>query len=262
MRKLAIAFLALAAASACIVPKERYDAKVSEADELKKRADAAEAKVKEQETKLTELDAAKKAAEEKGSNLEAQLTDKESERQELQQKLQQSEALNEKLSKDTKQLQLAKAELEKKSSEYENLAENLKDEIKSGKIELSELKGRMTVKLKDKILFSSGSTKINKEGLTALEKIAKSLSKVKGKVIRVEGHTDDVPTDPKGPYPSNWELSLARAMAVVSVLQEKGVNPTQLSAAGFGQYHPIARGKSDESRSKNRRIEIVLANET
>ncbi len=71
--------------------------------------------------------------------------------------------------------------------------------------------------------------------------------------------TDDVPTDPKSAFPSNWELSLARAMAVVKYMQDQGVDPTLLSAAGYGQYHPIAPNDSPENRSQNRRIEIVLA---
>jgi chemotaxis protein MotB len=265
MQKILIPMLALAAVGAC-VPSQRYDAAVSEAEELKKRMKDEEgkgasldAKVKEQEAKIAELEAQKTAAEQKATTLEGQLTDKESERRELQQKNEELKALNDELSKSTKKLAEAKAALEKRSSEYESLAESLKSEIETGKIELSELKGKMTVKLKDKILFASGSTKVGKEGENALSKIAKSLAKVKGKVIRVEGHTDDVPTDPKGPYPSNWELSLARAMAVVAHLQGAGVDPTLLSAAGYGQYHPIAKNNSPENRSKNRRIEIVLA---
>ncbi len=117
----------------------------------------------------------------------------------------------------------------------------------------------MTVKLKDRILFSSGSAKIDKHGQTALSKIARSLKSVKGRIIRVEGHTDDVPTDPKGPFPSNWELSLARALAVVKHLQDQGVDPTIMSAAGYGQYQPIAPNDTAENKSRNRRIEIVLA---
>src|SRR2546429_154759 len=80
---------------------------------------------------------------------------------------------------------------EKKSSQYETLAKSLKDEIKSGKIELSELRGRMVVKMKDKILFSSASTTIGKEGIAALTKVADALKGVDGKIIRVEGHTDN-----------------------------------------------------------------------
>lgn len=265
MKRILISMLGMLVAGAC-VPKERYDAAMSEATGLGKqlkeeqeKSAALDAKVKELEGKLAEVETQKAAAEKKAATLEEQLTDKESERRELQQQNVQLTALNAELSKSSKKLAAAKEALEKKSSEYESLAKSLKSEIDAGKIELSELKGRMTVKMKDKILFASGSTKINREGLSALEKVAKSLSQVKGKMIRVEGHTDNVPTDPKGPFPSNWELSLARAMAVVQALQESGVDPTMLSAAGYGQYQPIAKNNSPENRSKNRRIEIVLA---
>jgi chemotaxis protein MotB len=77
--------------------------------------------------------------------------------------------------------------------------------------------------------------------------------------VRLGWHTDDVPTDAKGPFPSNWELSLARSMAVVRSRQDAGVDPTVLSAAGYGPYQPIAPNDSPENRSLNRRIEIVLA---
>ena len=265
MQRILVFVLGLSLAGAC-VPRERYDATVSEAADLGKQVkesreqvEALETKVKELTERLATVEAQKGAAAQKVATLEEQLTDKESERRELHQQNTQLSALTAELSKSSKKLAAAKAALEKKSSEYENLAQSLKSEIETGKIELSELKGKMTVKLKDKILFASGSTKINKEGLAALEKIAKSLAKVKGRVIRVEGHTDNVPTDPKGPFPSNWELSLARAMAVVQSLQDAGMDPTLLSAAGYGQYHPIAKNNTPENRSRNRRIEIVLA---
>jgi chemotaxis protein MotB len=155
----------------------------------------------------------------------------------------------------------AREELEKKSSQYDQLAQSLKEEIKAGKIELSELKGRTVVKMKDRILFSSGSVAINPEGQAALAKVAQALKDVDGKLIRVEGHTDDVPTDPKGAFPSNWELSTTRALAVVRLLQEQGVPAGRLSAAGYGEYRPIASNKSPQGKSLNRRIEIVLAPE-
>jgi len=151
-----------------------------------------------------------------------------------------------------------KGELEKKSIAYETLAESLKTEISAGQIELSELKGKMTVKMKDKILFSSGSAKLGKAGEDALGKVAEALAGLKGKIIRVEGHTDNVPTA-KGPYRTNWELSVARALAVVKFLQDNKVDPGMLSAAGYGEYHPIAPNDTPENRSLNRRIEIVLA---
>ena len=116
----------------------------------------------------------------------------------------------------------------------------------------------MTVKMKDKILFSSGSATIGKEGLDALRLVADALKHVQGKVIRVEGHTDSVPAT-GSTFASNWELSSARALAVVRYLQEQGVDPTKLSGAGYGEFQPIGENETPEGRSLNRRIEIVLA---
>ncbi len=155
-------------------------------------------------------------------------------------------------------LEVAKADLERKSAEYEQLAGSLKGEIEAGRIELTELRGKMTVKMKDKILFASGSAAIGKDGRAALQAVADALRDVQGKTIRVEGHTDDVPTG-KSAFPTNWQLSTARALAVVRFLQQAGVDPTRLAAAGYGEFQPVAPNDTPEGRSQNRRIEIVLA---
>ena len=102
---------------------------------------------------------------------------------------------------------------------------------------------------------------INPEGQAALARVAQALKDVQGKLIRVEGHTGGVPTDPKGPFPSNWELSTTRALAVVKLLQEKGVPAERLSAVGYGEFHPISSNRTPQGKSLNRRIEIVLAPE-
>lgn len=162
------------------------------------------------------------------------------------------------LSKSKTTLETAKVALEKKSTEYEKMATALRGQIEAGRIELTELRGKMTVKMKDKILFSSGSAKLGKEGQEALRAVAEVLSGVKDKVIRVEGHTDNVPRG-RSPFATNWELSASRALAVVRFLQECGVDPTRLAGAGYGEYHPIAPNDTPEGRSLNRRIEIVLA---
>lgn len=220
---------------------------------------AAEEKVRQLEEQVKGLEQEKEALTTRLNTSEARLTAGAAERRGLEQKIAELTALNDELASSKRKLTEAKEALEKKSAEYESLAQSLKTEISEGKIELSELKGRMTVNLKDKILFASGSARVGKEGQDALKKIADALKGVQGKIIRVEGHTDDVPTDPKGPFPSNWELSLARAMAVVRALQDAGVDPTVLSAAGYGPYQPIAPNDSADNRSLNRRIEIVLA---
>ncbi len=156
------------------------------------------------------------------------------------------------------QLEVVKADLERKSSEYEQLAGSLKGEIEAGRVELTELRGKMTVKMKDKVLFSSGSAALGKDGRNALQAVADALRSVQGKTIRVEGHTDDIPTA-RNAFPTNWELSTARSLAVVRFLQSAGVDPAKLAAAGYSQFQPIADNETAEGRSQNRRIEIVLA---
>jgi chemotaxis protein MotB len=223
MKQYSMVALVVCIATGCGIPKDQYNAKAMEAQQLSQ-------KYKDESDKASVLEA----------------------------KVRQLEQKNTDLSQSQVKLQQEKGELEKKSSEYQQLADSLKSQIDTGQIELSELKGKMTVKMKDKILFSSGSARLNDEGQDALKKVADALQSVKGKIIRVEGHTDDVPLH-KGPYKTNWELSVARALAVVKSLQDNGVDPKLLSAAGFGEYHPIAPNDSPQNRSLNRRIEIVLA---
>jgi len=241
------------------VSQKAFDTKSVEAQNLKQQYESEAERTKALEKKLSEATAAAEAAEKEKSELESSLAQSDAERRALRKRVDELSDLNQELSRSTEKLAAAKEALEKKSAEYESLAKSLEEEIKTGKIELSELKGRMTVNLKDKILFASGSAKVGKEGQAALAKIAEALKGVQGKIIRVEGHTDDVPVQGGTFFPSNWELSLARAMAVVRALQDAGVDPTVLSAAGYGQYQPIAPNDSPENRSLNRRIEIVLA---
>ncbi|WNG22314.1 OmpA family protein [Cystobacter fuscus] len=236
------------------VSQKAFDSKSKEALTLKQQYD-------EQQEQLKALEQQLGAAQKENEALESSLSSSDAERRALRKRVDELSDLNQELSRSTEKLAAAKEALEKKSSEYENLAKSLKEEIKTGKIELSELKGRMVVKMKDKILFSSGSTKLNKEGQDALAKVAQALKDVEGKIIRVEGHTDNVPlpTDAKTEFDSNWELSTTRALVVVKLLQEQGVPPTMLSALGYGEYQPIASNQTVEGRSLNRRIEIVLA---
>ena len=122
---------------------------------------------------------------------------------------------------------------------------------------------KLTVNLMDKLLFDSGRADIKKEGREVLDKIAKNLlNKYPERAIRVEGHTDNVPIggELKNRFPTNWELSNARATSAVRYLQDHGgVDAKRLTAVGYSQYHPIASNDTPEGRAKNRRIEIILA---
>jgi chemotaxis protein MotB len=257
LRRMMIVSAALVAG--CGVSQAQHDAKSLEAENYRRQYQDESGKAEALAEKVAELTRQLQESEKSCGDMEQTVSQLEEREQKLRREVKELTALNESLAKSKEKLAQAKEALEKKSEQYESLARSLKDEIRTGKIELSELRGRMVVKMKDKILFSSGSVKINADGQAALAKVAEALKGVDGKIIRVEGHTDDIPTDPKGPFPSNWELSSTRALAVVHLLQEKGVSPALLSASGYGEHHPIASNKTPNGRSLNRRIEIVLA---
>jgi chemotaxis protein MotB len=146
------------------------------------------------------------------------------------------------------------------SSTYDGLLKEMKEEIEQGQIAITELKGKLTVDVVDKILFDSGQSEIKPEGLAVLKRVVDILIAVTDKTIRVEGHTDNVPI--KGAlakrYPTNWELSAARAITVTRYLEKEGLDPVLLSAAAFGEYLPVADNDTAEGRAKNRRIAIIL----
>ena len=147
---------------------------------------------------------------------------------------------------------------------YEDLVHDMESEIKKGKVTITQLKGKLKVNVVDEILFDSGKATIKPQGYKVLERVGKVLLNAKNQAIRIEGHTDNVPigADLANRYPTNWELSVARATAVARYLQEKiGVDPRLISATGYGQYKPIASNETEQGRTRNRRIEIVLVPE-
>jgi chemotaxis protein MotB len=153
-----------------------------------------------------------------------------------------------------------KQEAVQTSKTYEGLLNEMKEEIDHGQIVITELKGKLTVDVVDKILFDSGQAEIKPEGLAVLKRVVDILISVADRIIRVEGHTDNVPI--KGAlanrYPTNWELSAARAITVTRYLEKEGLDPALLSAAAFGEYQPVADNATAEGRAKNRRIAIIL----
>jgi len=188
---------------------------------------------------------------EKAAALEKQIADLQAQTAVLQSQLGELTATSAKL-------QQEKGLLEAKSAQYQQLATSLEGQIKSGQVEISELRGRMTVKLKDRVLFSSGSSSLNREGKAALDAVADAFKDLQGKNVVVAGYTDDVPNTAKSGFPDNWALSTARAVNVVRYLQTKGVSPAMLGAAGFSEYRPLVPNDSSANRSQNRRIEIAL----
>jgi chemotaxis protein MotB len=151
-------------------------------------------------------------------------------------------------------------EVQTVSKTYEDLLTEMKEEIEQGQIAITELKGKLTVDVVDKILFDSGRAEVKAEGLEVLKRVAEILKTVEDKIIRIEGHTDNVSIagNLAKKYPSNWELSAARAINVTRYLEKEGLDPALISAAAFGEYQPVADNETPEGRAKNRRIAIIL----
>jgi chemotaxis protein MotB len=180
---------------------------------------------------------------------------------ELRQRLSALESENIRLAQELTDAQKAREEKVKElSSTHDQLVDKMKSEIAKGQVTISELKGRLTVNMVDAILFDSGRAEIKPEGLVVLGKVIEILKSVDDKAIRIEGHTDGIPISGSlvQRYPTNWELSAARAINVARYLQKQAINPSHLSAAGFGEFKPVADNATLEGRAKNRRIEIVL----
>ena len=180
---------------------------------------------------------------------------------ELRKKVADLDAENAKLKAENASLAKAKEEqVQKVSSTYESLLEKMKSEISQGQVTISELKGKLTVNMVDSILFDSGKAEVKKGGLEILGKVISILKDVNDKSIRIEGHTDDVKIVGAlaRRYPTNWELSAARAINVARYLQDQGIDPGQLSAVAYGEWKPVATNDTAEGKAKNRRIEIIL----
>ena len=178
-----------------------------------------------------------------------------------QQLLENSKRLKRELSKKKSVIQLQGKVIQLLDDTKKTIETSLKDQIEAQKIEVVEEEDKLKVIFIDKILFDSGSANINERGKELLEIMAESLKSNQDQNIVVEGHTDNVPlsTSLKKRFASNWELSTARAAAVVRFFQEQGgIEPQRLSARGFSFYRPVAPNTSEEGRHQNRRIEIIL----
>jgi len=161
----------------------------------------------------------------------------------------------------SKQVEAKSGELAQLKGTYDKLEERMKDEIAKGDISLSQDGGRLRVGLVDKILFDSGEAAVSKRGEEVLARVGAVLATIDDKQIQVSGHTDKTPISGKliSQFPSNWELSAARATNVVRFLSEKAnVPPQRLVASAYADYHPIASNKTAAGRARNRRIEILL----
>jgi chemotaxis protein MotB len=175
----------------------------------------------------------------------------ESQAAQLRQELTNSQARIEALIKEKEQVTKTQRQME----------DQMRSTLQSKDITISELQGKLTVNILDRVLFASGEAELKPEGEKVLDQVASVLTQHTNRQVYVIGHTDNVPIRASAfsRYSSNWELSTARATSAVRYLVEKaGVDPTRMAAVGYGEYHPIAENSSTEGRAKNRRIAIVV----
>jgi len=144
----------------------------------------------------------------------------------------------------------------------DELLGELEQEISDGQIQIQRLQGMVRVDMVDEILFDSGEATVKPEGQEILSRVGEVLKKAEDRQVVVQGHTDTVRIVGRlaARFPTNWELSAARAVNVARFLQDEvGMDPSRLGATAFSEYRPRADNETKEGRQMNRRIEIVLA---
>ena len=155
------------------------------------------------------------------------------------------------------ELRKAQAATEARTALYKQLIQKFKKLTDAGQLRIELRDGRMILQLPNDVLFDSGQAAVKQDGQRALGQVGGVLKTLKGRKFQVAGHTDNVPID-RAKFASNWELSTARAGAVVHFLITQGVPPEALSAGGYGEFAPLVANDTNEHKAKNRRIEITL----
>lgn len=257
MSKILLLSLALVWAVGCGIPEETHNAVLKDLEDTKVELanSRQEAHATEERLQGEIADLSKKIAEleKTRDELNNQL---EEARGTLQMYESQHGSLEERL-KATKleleELREARAQTRKRLERFRDIANKFASMVEAGKLSVKIRDGKMVIELTSNVLFDTGKTEIKAEGKAALTELADVLKQIQNREFLVAGHTDDV-----GREAANWTLSTARAVEVVKFLQENGVDPTKLAAAGYGQFAPVASNDTPEGKALNRRIEVIM----
>jgi chemotaxis protein MotB len=161
------------------------------------------------------------------------------------------------LNQQVEELRAKERQAQARLQTFRDMLGKFKRMIESGELRVRIQRGRMVVELSENILFDSGKSDLKKQGQSALAEVARVLTSIGNREFQITGHTDNVPIK-SARFPSNWELSTARALTVARYLAAQGVPDNRLSAAGYADTQPVASNDTPEERAQNRRIEIVL----
>jgi len=173
--------------------------------------------------------------------------------------LKQLQAELEERSQTINELETLIAAKEAKMTALRNAVSEALQSFEGNGLTVTHKNGKVYVSMENKLLFSSGSWAVGSQGKNAVQKLAQVLVKNTDIEVLIEGHTDNVPYGGNATLKDNWDLSVKRATAIVRILQNKGVSPKQITAAGRSKYLPIDNNSTSSGRAKNRRIEIILA---
>jgi len=138
----------------------------------------------------------------------------------------------------------------------DELTISLQEYLDKGLVKITRAGDRIEIEMKERMLFGSGDARLSAEALRALRTLAQTLKRVPSD-LQVEGHTDNVPIS-TATYPSNWELSAARAASVVHFLARVGIEPGRMAAVGLGEHRPVADNGDEKGRAANRRVTIIV----
>lgn len=271
-RRIALAapLCALLLASGCVSSgkyddlKRAFDESQGKLKTTEQTLGAANARVSELEAQIAAKQAELRTKQAEAKKLQAEIDRLADEETRLTEELAQLMKDKSRLKESTAQLKQAlaelaqrKAEADRRVAQFRSLLDKFKSMIDAGKLQVKIVDGRMVLALPTDVLFGSGSADLSKEGTAAVTEVAQLLTSLGERRFQVEGHTDNVPIK-SARFPSNWELSSARALGVVKAMEAAGMGGAQLSAAGFGEFRPVTSNDSREGQAQNRRIEIVV----
>lgn len=287
-----LAFACLLMVSGCVGIDE-FERKVSESTSLRKELEVAQARINSQQKTIEDLQKKGQSRRLEGEELSQSLSMARRHSQKLEASMADLRAQSGGLSQENKELQSRMAKLETSLEESRQKSDQLEKNILDLRTRLSKFENKLRLQiqlerdlvaqfspeiekklikvqrtgdqvmlsLESSTLFSSGSANLRNRGKALLKKIASNLLRHSNREIQVQGHTDNVPISGRlaDRWETNWELSAARATRVARYLVEVGnLDPRIISAAGLGEFRPIADNRTKEGKRKNRRINIVL----
>ncbi len=249
-RALPVLLVAAGMLGACGYSEEQMQAKITRINELEQQLRDSQHHGEELQTRIAALEAQNSELGDRLRGLGEQVEGLESERGDLQSSLQETQRALE-------ELRAREAQQQARLATFRQMLARFQSMIDSGRLRVRIVRNRMLIELSDNILFDSGDDELKDEGREALSQIAQVLQTIPDRQFQVAGHTDNIPIRSRR-FPSNWELSSARAVNVARYLIEQGMSADRISAAGYADTQPVASNATPEGRAQNRRIEIVL----